>query len=94
MHRELYSHIFYSTTDSTSSSSTPTVMKTPPLASILPQIKAISLKTLSENKTTSDTTSSTTSNTTATIVSNEIRDISSGPYLEAFCLAIFDTPLR
>ena len=93
MHRELYSHIFYSNTDSTNSS-THTVMKTPPLASILPQIKAISLKTLSENKTTSDTTSTTTSNTTATIVSNEIRDISSGPYLEAFCLAIFDTPLR
>ncbi|KAJ1407749.1 Peroxin-3 [Ochromonadaceae sp. CCMP2298] len=55
--------------------------RTPPLASLLPQIKAVAGKLLP------------TASAGHGGVSAEVKEISQGPYLEAFCIAIFDAPV-
>ncbi len=54
-------------------------LKTLPLASLLPQIKAVATRLLPSS--------------TEQPLGAEIRDISSGPCLESFCVSIFDAPL-
>jgi hypothetical protein len=53
-------------------------LRTLPLASLLPQIKAIAARLLPASL--------------DTVVSPEVRDISSGPCLDSFCIAVFDAP--
>ena len=63
------------------------VMRTPPLASLLPQIKSLAGKLLlagPEGGPAGGTVGEPAS------LSEEIREISTGPYLDAFCLAVFD----
>eukprot|EP00600_Ochromonadales_sp_CCMP1393_P001317 CAMPEP_0174992066 /NCGR_PEP_ID=MMETSP0004_2-20121128/22293_1 /TAXON_ID=420556 /ORGANISM="Ochromonas sp., Strain CCMP1393" /LENGTH=336 /DNA_ID=CAMNT_0016245989 /DNA_START=365 /DNA_END=1375 /DNA_ORIENTATION=+ len=69
-------------------------LRTPPLASLLPQIKSIASNLLPSS--TSPAASHARGHDAAAataVVSAEVKEISSGPYLEAFCIAIFDAPL-
>jgi hypothetical protein len=61
-------------------------LRAPPLASLLPQIKSIATKLLPS--------AAAEGAAEAGTISAEIREISSGPYLDAFCIAVFDTPMR
>lgn len=63
-------------------------LRAPPLASILPQVKAVATKLLPTTLTPS------LGGDGAVALSADVKAISSGPYLEAFCIAIFDTPVR
>ncbi len=62
----------------TTSSGSGAAHKSLPLASLLPQIKAVAAKLLPSSM--------------DSVVSAEVRDISSGPGLDSFCIAIFDAP--
>ena len=67
------------------SSSQSGLLKSPPLARVLPQLKAVALKLFPAPVTTGS------SNVEPyQLVSSDVREVSSGAYLEAFCLAIFD----
>jgi hypothetical protein len=52
-------------------------LKSPPLASILPQLKSISIRFVPDSSHDSP-------------LSNDIRNISSGPLLDSLCINIFD----
>lgn len=54
------------------------IVTSPPLASLLPQIKAISAKLLP------------TDIDYDGFINSEVRDVSSGPYLDSFCISAFD----
>ena len=72
------------------------MLRAPPLASLLPQIKSIATKLLptAANGGSSGGDSFSDNYGGSGVVSAEVKEISSGPYLEAFCIAIFDAPIN
>jgi hypothetical protein len=61
-------------------------LRAPPLASILPQVKSIATRLLPSG------TEAGAVGDAEENLSPEIREIASGQYLDAFCVAVFDVP--
>lgn len=90
IHSELYRTIFFPEARSPGQHA----LRAPPLASLLPQIKAIATKLLPGESEAVGGGAVGANGGAAVEISEEIRELVSGPYLDAFCMAVFDTPLR
>lgn len=97
IHGDLYRTVFHPESRSPGQHS----LRAPPLASILPQIKTIAMRMLPSGVGNGNSSGSSSGGALVSAavdegaaLSAEIRDIASGQYLDAFCIAVFDTPLR
>ena len=79
----LYKTVYAPQGHTPSSSAT---LRAPPLASLLPQVKAIASNLLPTVGAVGEGREDSFG-----MVSAEVKEISSGPYLESFCIAILDT---
>ena len=59
-------------------------LRTLPLASLLPQVKAIATRLLPSQ--------SPSSTSTAAVLPTELKEISSGPIIDGLCISIFNSP--
>lgn len=66
-------------------------LRTPPLASLLPQVKSVALNLLPAGLQLMEA-EDVGGRASDSIVTPEVKEIASGPFLEAFCIAIFDAP--
>jgi len=74
------------------SSSSGIVMSTPPLASLLPQLKAIARDMLPAAPVPGAAPNSKAVSSSSALLTQEVRDIASGAALDTLCVAIFDAP--
>jgi len=82
--------------ESSNSSNSP-VMRTPPIASLLPQLKAIARDMLPAAPGAAAATAAAAANpkalsSSSALLTQEVRDIASGAALDTLCVAIFDAP--